>query len=81
MPKKIRLLYVYRLRAGFSQEGLAEKVGVPQESISTWEGGLSIPEEHLQKLWEIFDQEGVLPKGGSPAILEEEFGGDIKTND
>jgi transcriptional regulator with XRE-family HTH domain len=33
-----------RKKAGYSQEELAEKMGVSRQSVSKWEGALSIPD-------------------------------------
>lgn len=74
MTQKLRLIYVYRLRAGLTQEGLAHLVGVPQESISMWENGLSIPLPHLEKLHEIFEKAGVLPTDFPFTALEGFYG-------
>ena len=41
-------IYTLRRKHGFSQEQLAEKIGVSRQTISKWEGGLSTPE--LEKL-------------------------------
>lgn len=45
-----------RKKAGWSQEELAEKMGVSRQSISKWEGALSIPDmNRILKLAEIFN--------------------------
>lgn len=41
-------IYTLRKNKGWSQEQLAEKLGVSRQSISKWEGGLCTPE--LEKL-------------------------------
>ena len=41
-------IYTLRRKHGFSQEQLAEKIGVSRQTISKWEGGLATPE--LEKL-------------------------------
>ena len=38
LGKKIRAL---RLKAGFTQEQLAEKLGIGAQSVSKWENGVS----------------------------------------
>lgn len=49
-------IYTLRRSRGWSQEQLAEKVGVSRQAISKWEGGLSTPElEKLQALCSCFD--------------------------
>lgn len=48
-------IYTLRRSKGWSQEQLAEKLGVSRQSISKWEGGLSTPElEKLKALCECF---------------------------
>lgn len=45
-----------RKKAGWSQEELAEKMGVSRQSVSKWEGALSIPDmNRVLKLAEIFN--------------------------
>lgn len=39
-----KMIYTLRREKGWSQEQLAEKVGVSRQAISKWEGGLSTPE-------------------------------------
>lgn len=49
-------IYTLRREKGWSQEQLAEKLGVSRQSISKWEGGLSTPElEKLKALCSCFD--------------------------
>ena len=44
-----------RKRAGWSQEELAEKMGVSRQSISKWEGAQSVPDmNRILKLSEVF---------------------------
>ena len=44
-----------RKRAGWSQEELAEKMGVSCQSISKWEGAQSVPDmNRILKLSEVF---------------------------
>ena len=48
-------IYVLRTRAGFSQETLAEKVGVSRQSVSKWETSVAIPDtEYVIKMSKIF---------------------------
>ncbi len=62
-----------RKRSGWSQEELAEKMGVSRQSISKWEGAQSVPDmSRILQLSEIF--------GVSTDFLlkdEMEFGGDL----
>lgn len=37
-------LKTLRLRAGFSMEGLAEKIGVSRQAVAKWENGDSLPD-------------------------------------
>lgn len=46
-------LYQLRRARGFSQEQLAERIGVSRQTISKWEGGLSTPD--LEKLIALAD--------------------------
>ena len=46
-----------RKRAGYSQEELAEKLGVSRQSISKWEGAQSIPD--MNKILALADLFGV----------------------
>ena len=41
-------IYTLRRQRGFSQEQLAEKIGVSRQTVSKWESGASVPE--LEKL-------------------------------
>lgn len=41
-------IYELRRQRGFSQEQLAEKIGVSRQTVSKWESGASVPE--LEKL-------------------------------
>ncbi len=48
-------IYRFRRERGFSQEQLAEKIGVSRQAISKWESGTSTPElEKLLALSECF---------------------------
>lgn len=50
-----KIIYL-RKKAGWSQEELAEKMGVSRQSISKWEGALSVPDmNRILKLSELFD--------------------------
>lgn len=45
-----------RMRAGFSQKALAEKLFISQQSVGKWESGISKPSpETLSKLASLFD--------------------------
>ena len=37
----------YRKKAGYSQEGLAEQLGVSRQAVSNWETGRSVPDADL----------------------------------
>ena len=44
-----------RTERGMSQEALAEQVGVSRQSVSKWEGGISVPDlERLKALSRVF---------------------------
>ena len=48
-------IYVLRTRAGYSQETLADKVGVSRQSVSKWETSVAIPDtEYVVKICKIF---------------------------
>ena len=52
LGKKIKQL---RLKAGFTQEQLAEKMGVGAQSVSKWENSVSLPDiTSLPLLAEVF---------------------------
>lgn len=60
-----------RKKAGYSQEELAEKMGVSRQSVSKWEGALSIPDlDKILLMSEIF---GV----STDYLLKDEFGDEI----
>ncbi len=60
-----------RKKAGYSQEELAEKMGVSRQSVSKWEGALSIPDlDKILLLSEIF---GV----STDYLLKDELGDEI----
>lgn len=60
-----------RKKSGYSQEELAEKMGVSRQSVSKWEGSLSIPDlDKILLLSEIF---GV----STDYLLKDEFGDEI----
>ena len=60
-----------RKKAGFSQEELAEKMGVSRQSVSKWEGALSIPDlDKILLMSEIF---GV----STDFLLKDELGEEI----
>ncbi len=60
-----------RKKAGYSQEELAEKMGVSRQSVSKWEGALSIPDlDKILLLSEIF---GV----STDYLLKDELGEEI----
>ena len=49
-------IYQLRTQKNFSQEALAEALGVSRQSISKWETGSSVPElDKIVKLSEIFE--------------------------
>lgn len=72
-----------RKKAGYSQEELAEKMGVSRQSVSKWEGALSIPDlDKILMLSEIFgvstdyllkDELGDEPISPNEEISESEF--------
>ncbi len=52
LQEKISL---YRKKSGFSQEALAEKIGVSRQAVSKWETGDALPEiTKLKSLAEVF---------------------------
>ena len=60
-----------RKKAGYSQEELAEKMGVSRQSVSKWEGALSIPDlDKILLLSQIF---GV----STDYLLKDEFGEEL----
>ena len=60
-----------RKKSGYSQEELAEKMGVSRQSVSKWEGALSIPDlDKILLMSEIF---GV----STDYLLKDEMGGEI----
>ena len=60
-----------RKKAGYSQEELAEKMGVSRQSVSKWEGALSIPDlDKILLLSEIF---GV----STDYLLKDELGNEL----
>lgn len=48
--KKVSRLSQYRESKGISQIELAEKMGVTQQCISSWQTGRTIPKPHQMKL-------------------------------
>ena len=47
----MKLLRAWRTRRFLTQKGLAEKVGVPYQTVQRWESGQSFPRpRHLQQL-------------------------------
>ncbi len=60
-----------RKKAGLSQEELAEKVGVSRQSVSKWEGALSIPD--LDKILQLSEIFGV----STDYLLKDEFGDEL----
>ena len=69
MGEKIALL---RRQRAWSQEELAEKLGVSRQSVSKWESGGSIPDlERVVRLAELFDVSGnISHNSGSLRITE-----------
>ena len=66
-------LYQLRRARGFSQEQLAERIGVSRQTISKWEGGLSTPDlEKLIALADCFEisLDSLVRESGNP--LQEE---------
>ena len=52
-----KIIYL-RKKAGLSQEELAEKMGVSRQSISKWEGALSVPDmNRILRLSELFGRQ------------------------
>lgn len=51
-------LKVARIRAGLSQSGIAEQVGVSQQTIAKWELGITTPSHftHLRSLEQVLDE-------------------------
>lgn len=45
-----RIAY-YRKKAGYSQEGLAERLGVSRQAISKWETGEATPDAERIMCW------------------------------
>ena len=44
-----------RKQKGWSQEELAEKLGISRQSVSKWESGMSVPDlDKILKLGELF---------------------------
>jgi transcriptional regulator with XRE-family HTH domain len=73
--KKREKLVVARLRRGWSQEALAEKIGVTRNTVSAWERGMIDPYPvHVQRLCNVFatsvEELDLAVKHGSE-ILEE----------
>jgi transcriptional regulator with XRE-family HTH domain len=68
-------LRFFRLRAGFSQRELAERIGVHQPRISMWECGLEVAPHYQEKLYGVLLGVGVLPDGFTPTQLLEETNG------
>ncbi len=69
-------LTLLRKRADFTQEAVAEKIGVSRQTVAKWESGESVPDVlHADRLAELFDvtlddllhtsltAEGVPPQG------------------
>ena len=54
-----------RKRSGWSQEELAQQLGVSRQSVSKWEGAQSIPDiDRLLQLSELFGVSDGLPAQG-----------------
>lgn len=54
MPTELK---IERIRNGFTQRDVAERLGVKQATVSAWEHGLSVPRPHTMQ--EIEDLYGV----------------------
>ncbi|MFR2406428.1 MAG: helix-turn-helix domain-containing protein, partial [Eubacterium callanderi] len=67
-------LFQLRKQKGFSQETLAERMGVSRQAVSKWESGLSNPDiNNLVFLSEIFEVSlDELIKGEAPQASEKE---------
>ena len=68
-------IYTLRRRMGFSQEQLAERIGVSRQAISKWESGQSTPD--LDKLLALSELTGDRPVPGAagakaPAPVDEQ---------
>lgn len=44
MPIQFNNLKIYRMKAGMTQEDVAEKLGVSRQSVAKWERGESLPD-------------------------------------
>src|ERR1700741_423848 len=72
MGKRIREA---RIARGFSQEDLGDAMSLTRSSVSLWEKGRSIPEEHnLRSLAELLDVSvDYLTEGKGKAPVKKEF--------
>ena len=49
-------LVILRKKAGFSQETLAEKIGVSRQTLAKWENGESVPDVlHCDRIAQLFE--------------------------
>ena len=49
-------LVILRKKAGFSQETLAEKIGVSRQTLAKWESGESVPDVlHCDRIAQLFE--------------------------
>ena len=73
-----RIAY-YRKKAGYSQEGLAERLGVSRQAVSRWESGTALPDagnlRQISRLFEVsadylLDEERESPEGPAAAVAQ-----------
>lgn len=69
VPRRRRIIKEMRLRKNWSQEQLAQKLGITRQSISMWETGMTDPQgESLTKLAKVFS----IPREELVEILSKE---------
>ncbi len=49
-------IYVLRLRLGFSQSDLAQKLQITRDEVFAWEQGISVPAFHHTRVLELLDR-------------------------
>lgn len=69
----ITALRHFREVADISQTSLAERSGISQPSISNYERGLEIPQDHARRLLEILKASGRIPSAVGPEDLSLEW--------